>query len=369
MTPAQRYQHDLDCGLISPDPAQLPAVQSLQRLFEQVQAMLQREQSWYRRWAGRLRPQEGGGQSPPGIYLWGDVGRGKTYLMDIFCDALPTETCLRTHFHRLMQRIHGELTALRGEQNPLLLVARKLASQARVICFDEFFVQDIGDAMILGGLLEALFEQGVVLVMTSNTEPDLLYANGLQRDRFLPAIRMIKARSVVVELAGNTDYRLRRLIRSRLYHWPLGETAEQQLADSFRGLAPDFQEAHAGEVIEILGRPIATRYCADDVVWFDFEQLCGGPRSAYDYIELARIYHAIILSNVPLLDAGRDDQARRFINLVDELYNHCVKLVLSAAVPLDQLYQGEALATVFQRTRSRLQEMQSQDYLARGHKP
>ncbi|MEX2131262.1 MAG: cell division protein ZapE [Pseudohongiellaceae bacterium] len=369
MTPKERYQHDIDCGLISPDPAQRAALIFLQHLHQQLVGQTAARPSWLCAVKDWLFGKPGYASAIKSVYLWGGVGRGKTYLMDIFYEALPAEIRLRTHFHRFMQQVHRELAKLKGEKNPLIKVADYFARQARVICFDEFFVQDIGDAMILGGLLEELFSRDVVLIMTSNIKPDRLYENGLQRDRFLPAIRLINSQAEVVHMEGAIDHRLRRLVQTRLYHWPLGEDAELQLGESFRRLAPDFQDAVKAEVIEILGRRIPTRYCADDVVWFDFEQLCGGPRSAFDYIEIARIYHAVLLSNVPLLDGGRDDQARRFINLVDELYDHNVKLILSAAVPLHNLYQGGGLVEVFQRTRSRLQEMQSEDYLARAHKP
>ncbi|MFM1896725.1 MAG: hypothetical protein RLZZ385_1799 [Pseudomonadota bacterium] len=365
MTPRQRYQQDLDHGLIQADAGQELALDALQLLYEQLMAAESRSPAnWLRRWLPAA-----GADRVEGLYFWGGVGRGKTYLMDIFFEALPDGRKLRSHFHRFMQRIHQELAGRKGQKNPLDLVSADLARGCRVICLDEFYVADIGDAMLLANLLDGLLARGVVLVMTSNIQPDLLYENGLQRDRFLPAIAAIKTHCRILELAGGVDYRLRSLTSARLYHWPLGEEADAQLGASFRQLAPDLREACRGESIDVLGRPIASRQTADDVIWFDFAVLCGGPRSVNDYIEIARIYHAVLLSNVPLLDDSRNDQVRRFVNLVDEFYDRNVKLVLSAAAPLDELYQGGSLAREFRRTRSRLQEMQSHEYLGRPHRP
>ena len=287
--------------------------------------------------------------------------------MDTFFDTLPFEDKLRAHFHRFMQRVHRELKSLAGEKNPLISVADRIADEARVICFDEFFVSDITDAMILAGLFERLFERGVVLVATSNIVPDQLYKDGLQRARFLPAIALIKQNVEVVNVDGGVDYRLRALEQAELYHSPLGVEAEASLQASFERLAPE--TPLSDQLLEIEGRNIVARQVADDVAWFEFDELCDGPRSQYDYIELAKIFHAVLVSNVPVLGGGRDDQARRFINLVDEFYDRNVKLVLSAAAPLDSLYTGGRLDFEFERTQSRLLEMQSQEYLAREHRP
>ena len=263
--------------------------------------------------------------------------------------------------------MHSELTALEGTVDPLLSIADTLASEARVVCFDEFFVSDIADAMILGGLMEALFERGVTLVATSNIVPDALYKNGLQRQRFLPAIELVKEHTRVLNVDAGVDYRLRALEKAELYHWPLDEAADASLQRSFDSLAP--QPGMAWEKLEINGRYLSSRYLADDVVWFEFAELCDGPRSQNDYIELARIYHAVLIGNVPQMGRQTDDQARRFVNLVDEFYDRNVKLVLSAEVPLLELYSGGGLDFVFERTVSRLQEMQSHEYLARSHRP
>jgi cell division protein ZapE len=294
------------------------------------------------------------------------VGRGKTYLVDTFHDCLPFERKLRVHFHRFMQRVHAELGDLEGEKNPLEKVADRLAEQAVVICFDEFFVTDIGDAMILGGLMEALFARGVTLVATSNIEPHKLYDNGLQRQRFLPAIALIEQYTEVVNVDAGIDYRLRTLEQAELYHYPLDAAADVSLGESFERLAPE--PGHHWERIEVNGRYITCRCLADDVAWFDFAELCDGPRSQNDYIELARVFHAVLISGVPQFTPEHNDQARRFVNLVDEFYDRNVKLVLAAEAPLLELYAGGRLEFEFQRTVSRLQEMQSHDYLAREHR-
>lgn len=302
-----------------------------------------------------------------GLYLWGGVGRGKTYLMDAFYDALPFEAKQRVHFHRFMQGVHRQLAELKGVKNPIDVLGQRLAEQAEVICFDEFFVSDIGDAMILANFLDAIFSRGVALVATSNIQPSGLYANGLQRARFLPAIALLEKHTDVINVDAGTDYRLRTLEQAELYHTPLDEGADASLLDSLHRLAPDHIEADTS--VEINGRLLQCRYLCDDVAWFEFAELCDGPRSQNDYIELAREFHAVILANVPRLSAGMDDQARRFVNLIDEFYDRNVKLVISAAAPAAELYGGMRLSFEFERTISRLQEMQSSEYLASEHRP
>lgn len=370
-TPMARYQRDLQKEGFNHDPAQEMAVKLLQDLYERLVQAWQQEQA-RPGLAQRLRrvfapaPQR---ELQIGLYFWGGVGRGKTYLMDNFYESLPFNDKMRAHFHRFMRRVHQELRELDGQKNPLEKVADRIAAEARVICFDEFFVSDITDAMILGNLIQALFDRGVTLVATSNIVPDGLYKDGLQRARFLPAIDMLNKHTLVVNVDGGVDYRLRVLEQAELYHHPLDAAADASLLRSFENLVPDMEEIRANIEIEVEGRPIQARFEGEDVAWFDFLSLCDGPRSQNDYIELAREYHAVLVANVPQLGRDSDDQARRFINLVDEFYDRSVKLIVSAAVPLAELYSGGRLSFEFERTRSRLLEMQSQEYLARPHKP
>jgi cell division protein ZapE len=367
MSPTARYALDVAQGALFEDAAQTAAIRRFQRLYDELMARENQQKTpldWLKR---PFLPHRTA--LIKGLYIHGGVGRGKTYMMDVFFESLPLQCKMRTHFHRFMQRVHAELRNLKQQKNPLETVACIIAREARVLCFDEFFVSDIGDAMILGGLLAHLMEEGVVLVATSNIEPDLLYQNGLQRERFMPAIALLKASNEIVHLDAGIDYRLRRLKQASVYHHPLDESAQAAMSQCFRRMLTEHAHAAEGGFVEILGRQIPVLAVFDDVIWFEFEDLCGGPRSAYDYIELAKIYHAILLSNVPRLDDSTDDKARRFISLVDELYDRNVKLILSAAVELPELYQGRGLAFVFERTRSRLLEMQSEDYLGREHRP
>lgn len=371
-SPLQCYQNDLDSGAIKPDPEQARAVAELQRLYAALTVATAKPAGvtgWLSAMARRLAGSSDASADIKGIYLYGGVGRGKTYLMDTFYECLPFREKQRTHFHRFMQQVHGELSRLNQQKNPLETVAADIADKARVLCFDEFFVSDIGDAMILGGLLEHLMAEGVVLVATSNIHPDELYANGLQRDRFLPAIRLLHQHTVIFRLDSGIDYRLRALKQACLYFSPLGSDADAALADGFDRLASGHSETRENTRIEILGRAISARRVSDGVVWFDFQQICAGARSAFDYIELAKEYHSVVLAGVPQLDGSMDDVARRFVSLIDELYDRHVKLIMSAAVPLAELYTGTGLAFVFERTRSRLLEMQSEDYLGLQHRP
>ena len=358
-TPSERYRTELERSGYDADAAQHVAVEALDALHSALSMRdAQRARSWFGR-RKKMVPEQG-------LYLWGGVGRGKTFLMDLFFDCLPFPNKLRMHFHRFMQRVHRELTDLAGTTNPLQAVADRLAGEGRVLCFDEFFVSDIGDAMILGELLDALFARGVTLVATSNLPPDRLYENGLQRRRFLPAIALLEQHTRVLNMDGGVDYRLRVLEQAEIYHSPLDDEAERTLAESFQRLAPEV--ARDGVQLTVEGRQILARRLADDVVWFDFPCICDGPRSQNDYVELARVFHAVLISDVPRFDAKKEDQARRFISLVDEFYDRNVKLILSAEVPIVELYAGSRLRFEFDRTESRLLEMQSHDYLARSHR-
>ena len=367
MIPSQKYQQDLANELISTDIEQQTAIADFDRLFRDLEKSATDSKSIWRQRASFFRKSDEHTEAIKGIYLWGGVGRGKTYLMDLFFMCLPAENKMRTHFHRFMQGIHNELKNLQGEKNPLERVADGIAKKAKVLCFDEFFVLDIGDAMILAGLLEALFKRGVVLITTSNIYPDGLYENGLQRERFLPAIELLKNNTEILELGGSIDYRLRSLSQATLYYCPNDENAEAALLKSFQELVPNSSEIVSAESLTILERGIPARYFAEDVAWFDFYALCDGPRSAFDYVEIAKLFHALILSGVPKFSEDMDDKARRFVNLIDELYDRKVKLIVSAEEQISELYQGQQLSFEFERTASRLLEMQSYEYLSSGH--
>ena len=384
LSPIEQYRNDQQQLHFSVDPAQANAIEHLQRLYLDLCAP-DKEQATPKPFAQRLARWVVGQSKQPeaakGLYFWGGVGRGKTYLMDIFYQCLPFENKQRTHFHRFMRHVHSRLAVHKGVKNPLVLVARELADEARVICFDEFFVTDITDAMILAKLLESLFDLGVVLVATSNIEPIGLYENGLQRPRFLPAIALLEKHTDIVNVDGGIDYRLRTLSQAELYHCPLDEVADISLAASFAALAPssaiskatskaselDPASSEAGANVTINGRQFSYIKLCDDIIWLTFNQLCVQPRSQNDYLELAYEFHGLIISNVPCLRAGMEDQARRFVNLVDVCYDANLKVIISAEVPLLDLYPGGQLDFVFRRTLSRLQEMQSHEYLARGH--
>ncbi|MDQ2070399.1 cell division protein ZapE [Natronospira bacteriovora] len=361
--PKARWEADIAAGF-ERDSAQEKAVDALDTVYREL---LRYRTGWLhglrRRYLGPARD-----LSPvQGLYMWGGVGRGKTHLMDIFHDSLPFEEKRRLHFHRFMRQAHDGLKRHGDRQYPLEAIADDIARDTRVLCFDEFFVSDVADAMILGGLLKALFRRGISLVATSNIPPDKLYLNGLQRQRFMPAIEAIKQHTRVLNVDGGTDYRLRVLEKAEIFHSPLDRQAEELIRSAFRGLAPDGEEG--GLDIEILGRHIPARGEGDGVAWFDFDALCDGPRSQNDYIDLAHEYHTVLLSDVPVMGTTQENAARRFIALVDEFYDRNVKMIISAAAPLDELYQGRKLRFEFERTHSRLLEMQTRDYLALPHQP
>jgi len=366
LTPLQKYQQDLTRDDFSYDQAQENAVKHLQRLYDELIAPQAKPTGF----AHKLKSLLGGSSNEKaiqGLYFWGGVGRGKTYLVDTFFEALPFENKMRVHFHRFMHRVHHELTSLQGQSDPLKIIAKKFAQEARIICFDEFFVSDITDAMILGGLFEELFSHGVILVATSNIIPDDLYRNGLQRARFVPAIDLINLHTDVVNVDSGVDYRLRALEQAEIYHYPLDADADRNLLTYFEQLAPE--PGHDVGSIEIEGRKIEVRLDADGVLLVDFRALCDGPRSQVDYMEIARCYHSILLSNVEQMGQASDDIARRFIAMVDEFYERRVKLIISAEVEMELLYTTGQLNFEFRRCLSRLQEMQSHDYLAEAHKP
>ena len=359
LLPSQRYADGVARGDWRDDTSQHLPLQALDRVFTALCA----QPSAPGLVARLLR------QAPPtapqGLYLWGGVGRGKTFLIDLFYDSLPFKEKRRTHFHRFMRELHDRLRAHAGERDPLVSIAKEWRHQLRVLVLDEFFVSDIGDAMLLGRLLDRLFAEGVCLVTTSNAAPSDLYKDGLQRARFLPAIALIEQHCAVVELISDTDYRLRALTKSPVYRAPLDTQANAWLEQRWHEIGCDDAHRNAGIVID--GRRIPVRARCKGMCWFDFDALCEGPRSTTDYIEVAREFHTILLGGIPHFDATRDDAARRFIHLVDELYDRNVNLICTAAADPVALYTGERLRSAFERTTSRLIEMQSTVYLAQEH--
>ncbi|MEX0374927.1 cell division protein ZapE [Spiribacter pallidus] len=363
-TPGQRYQQDLTESGFEPDEAQRQAVVALEALYEQLLETPE-PAGGLRGWWQRRRQDPTG---IPGLYLWGGVGRGKTYLMDMFYECLPAAVGKRrAHFHRFMQSAHERLRVLRAQQDPLRRLAAEWAADTRVLCFDEFFVSDIADAMVLSGLLHGLVEEGVTLVATSNVPPESLYRDGLQRDRFLPAIDLLESHTRVLNVDGGVDYRLRLLSRAPVYHVPADEHAHRRLAETFEAICPERE--HSEPMLTINQRRITARAVGDGVLWCDFDALCKGPRSPDDYVEIARQFHTVLLWRVPILDRDLEDAARRFIALVDEFYDRGVKLVIAADAEIDWLYRGARLRFEFRRTVSRLREMQSHEYLGLAHRP
>ncbi len=346
-----------------PDPAQALVVEQVQSRYDALVAA--RSESRLGRFFARLAGRSA--RPVTGLYLWGSVGSGKTWLVDMLYESLPFDDKLRVHFHRYMQWVHAELQQLTEVEAPLKTVARKLAGNTSVICFDEFHVSDITDAMLLSGLLHELFSLGVTLVATSNEQPDKLYWNGLQRERFLPAIELLKQHTCVLNLDTGTDYRLRYLDQASVYHYPADADSAQKLAQSFARIASG--SAHTDAMIEIAGRTLQCRRLASGVVWFDFPELCDGPRGVADYIEIARQFQTVFVQDIPHLDDMDNDRAKRFISMVDEFYDRNVKLLVSAQAPAPRLYGGKRLAREFARTASRLVEMQSHEYLGRAHLP
>lgn len=357
-TPLEIYHSLREAGGIEDDPEQALVVAELDRLWHALQA--RGRPAWHRPWR---RPAS---KPVQGIYLWGGVGRGKTWLMDLFLENLPAQRATRAHFHRFMARVHEALARHGSVRDPLALIAREWASGCDVLCFDEFFVSDIADAMLIGGLLKALLDEGIILVATSNVHPDELYRDGLQRARFLPAIDCIKQHCRVTEIAGDRDHRLRILEHTGVFQSSLEPDSDrlmEQRYDWFSG-GKDL-DRH----FQVNGRDFEARRRGLGIVWFDFDELCRKARSAIDYIEIARGFNTVLFSAVPVLDDTSVDAVRRFIALVDEFYDRNVKLIISAAGPPQQLYTGQRLQFEFQRTWSRLTEMQSHDYLAKPHVP
>ncbi|AJC64864.1 cell division protein ZapE [Dickeya zeae] len=372
-TPLALYQQALMAQTYQPDEVQHQTVVRLnaihQTLTEQVWIQPEsRTPGLISKWRSWLGQKEKTPTPVQGLYMWGGVGRGKTWLMDLFFHSLPSERKLRLHFHRFMLRVHEELNQLQGQENPLEKVADGFKAQTDILCFDEFFVSDITDAMLLAELLRALFSRGIALVATSNIPPDELYRNGLQRARFLPAIELIKRHCDVLNVDAGIDYRLRTLTQAHLYLTPLNAATESEMQAMFRRLSGR-DITQPGPVLEVNHRPLATLSAGDGVLAVDFATLCLDARSQNDYIALSRLYHTVLLHHVPVMAVKDENAARRFLALVDEFYERRVKLIISAQVPMFEIYQGEHLKFEYQRCLSRLQEMQSEEYLRQPHLP
>ena len=361
LTPTQRYAEGVARGDWKDDPAQHAALRELDRIHEGLLAA-PAPSGLFGRLTARLRKPE----PVKGLYFWGGVGRGKTFLVDLFYDGLPIEQKYRTHFHRFMRGIHEKLRAHQGESDPLARIAAEWKANLRVLVLDEFFVTDIGDAMLLARLLERLFAEGVTLVTTSNTEVANLYLNGLQRDSFLPAIALLQQHCVELYAEGTEDYRMRALTRSPVYRAPLEDDSDAWLGSRWSDLTGG-AGARAGN-IEIEGRKIPVRARGKSIVWFDFPALCEGPRGPSDYIEIATEFTTVLVGGIPHFDRMNEDAARRFVNLIDELYDRHVNLVCTAQDAPPLLYSGTRLAGAFERTASRLIEMQSAEYLGTAHR-
>ena len=352
------YEAELKTRGYASDPAQLRGIAALERCADDWAQYKEQRSNLFKKLVNRP-------DIPRGVYMYGGVGRGKSFLMDCFFQAVPVVRKTRLHFHEFMREVHRELAELQGTQNPLDVLGARIAKRYRLICFDEFHVADITDAMILHRLLDALFDNGVGFVTTSNFRPDELYPNGLHRDRILPAIALLNEKLEVINIDNGVDYRRRTMEQVRLYHTPLGEAADAEMNDAFTRLAASHDE---DPVLHIEHREIRARRKAGGVIWFDFRTLCGGPRSQNDYLEIATQFHTVLLSDVPRMSARNASEARRFTWLVDVLYDRRVKLILSAEVPPEALYTEGALAHEFPRTVSRLNEMQSAEFLALEHR-
>ena len=352
------YKNLLDARGYVADAAQMTAANALQDLYTNLLFFKVDRGSTFKRLLSPPKP-------PRGVYFWGGVGRGKSFLMDCFYDAVPYRRKKRLHFHSFMQQIHRDLEKYKGEQDPMLRLAEAIAKDIRLLCFDEFHVSDIADAMILGRLMDGLFVNGVIIVMTSNYPPSKLYPNGLHRESFLPTIALLQKHLDVFEVDSGVDYRLRALEQVEIFHHPADDAAEAKMLEYFRMVAGE--EGKKGGQIDVLGRKIDTVRRGHGVIWFDFRTLCGGPRSQNDYLEISRAYHTVLLSHIPKMTSHQSSEARRLTWLVDVFYDNKVKLIITADCAAEQLYTEGTQASEFTRTVSRLTEMNSREYLALPH--
>tara|TARA_Y100000590_G_scaffold128333_1_gene146717 strand:+ start:2879 stop:3937 length:1059 start_codon:yes stop_codon:yes gene_type:complete len=350
LKPSAIYEELISSGKLIEDPEQKELMIKLDSLQKEV---ISRSNSWFNK------------KSVRGLYIFGSVGTGKTQLMDIFFQSLETNKKIRLHFHRFMQNLHDDMNALTSQKDPIKYIVEKLSRETNVLCFDEFFVEDIGDAMILSRFLGKLFEEGIPLVTTSNIHPDFLYEDGLHRDRFYPAIEALKDNCQIHRLQSETDYRLRNLQQEKTQLISGEKETDGILSRHFNSLAQG--EIKLNQPIEILGRNINALRLSEGVVWFRFSDICGGPRSSKDYIEISKEFHSLLISDIPLLRETQDNEVRRFIALIDECYERKVNLIISSEKTINDIYLGSKLLSIFQRTKSRLEEMKSKDYLSLPH--
>ena len=357
-TPLGLYQQFVDKGEISSDKFQLQAIQMLDELYFRLTAAPVKKK-WHSIFSKSAKTEM------HGVYMWGGVGTGKTLLMDIFYQSLPDKMAKRIHFHRFMQRIHDEKNLIKQQQNPLEIVASRYIEDAKVLCLDEFSVTDITDAMILHGLLKYLFECGIVLVTTSNIEIENLYKDGLQRSRFLPAIALLQRHTNAIFVDSGNDYRMEFLQNDEIFHTPLNNQSNSAMLACFEQLSANVEIKNS--VVEINGRDVQVEAMGSGVIWLEFDSLCNTNRSKSDYIEISRQFHTVLISNIPQLHSSHDDAARRLIEFIDEIYDRNVNLIVSSAQPAESIYQGKRLAETFKRTISRLNEMSSNEYLAKPH--
>jgi cell division protein ZapE len=357
MTPLAYYQQQIDSGLIEKDPQQREVVLELQSIYHNL---LKQNHATKSRLGALLQPIMRS-QNIKGLYVWGSVGVGKTFLMDLFYNCLPIKK-MRSHFHQFMREIHAQMKQLQGIENPLDRIAKKIAEETRVLCFDEFMVDDIADAMILANLFKALFANRICLIASSNVHPDNLYKHGLQRELFLPAIELIKQNTRVFHMISHHDYRLIHTNQAGVYFTPLGTQAEMNMEKCFARFSQ--HQPASSAAIELLGRPVNIRKQAGDTIWFDFFALCDIPRSQNDYLELAKNYKTVLISNVPIIQPNQNNLITAFIHLIDIFYDARVRVIISAAADVEALYPEGRLRFAFARTQSRLIEMQSADYFA-----
>lgn len=357
MSPLESYQQKLAQGLILANPTQLQVIENLDEIYyeligEPPHSKTAKIIKIYRKYKSKRRPIKG-------LYLWGSVGIGKTFIMDLFYHCLPIKK-KRFHFHSFMQWMHQELKISQGQKNPLQQIGKRIARETRILCFDEFFVSNIADAMLMGELFKTLLNEGICLIASSNIHPDDLYKNGIQRELFLPTISLIKQNTQIIHMQADQDYRLRYFSKDQIYYTPLDEMAEKQMEASFRYFSEN--KIISNKPIQILNRPIRIIKESEQTIWFDFKDICGRPRSQNDYLEIVKNYRTVLISNVPIIESEKHDLITSFVHLIDVFYDARIRVVISAATPIEQIYPNGRMKFEYQRTLSRLKEMQTEAY-------